>query len=1079
MNSSRIELKKNINISKKLPIIKKIIPIRTIIDHSSPSNRSISNARSILYFYYPKKQPNIVLKNNIKTTLYKVNDYLAMTHKDVFNFSPINSLNKTRNKNEGLYLKKNRSDIGQDKNTIYYLYHNNSTGDFNSTTSTNQNSKINKINFQQNNLFNRSVNSLFNDSSTNNHNKIKNIKYFPNKYEERIHKINDFKLNIIKNSKYFKKTKYINGIKNKIMINQKNINKSLSTKNLSLEKTCNTSNRRKYNDIQVEKLLLKQKNNSEFYQQNNNEDKISRKADEIGEKVEPTKLNNAIFYDFIPIILQHMKQKEILGEIKNDSNHNERLYNNIKSIYKDNSKELTKSIDLLKSKTKNDLLENPIIQYLFLERTLNNIKHNVDFVDIKNRKEFEQKVLKIMGDEYSKIKDTQNINDIHDFETCGYEFDPKLFIFLKQLQRKKELLEYEKMNKDINKKIETRMPIRLINKNQKEFFTTNKIDFKTDDNIKSEITTGITSGGILHKIMMSGVGISNKIRSFEGLKDGSKDRKRISFPFTKKKFSPMNMLIHNNIKNDKKKDIYKNLESVNEITEHEKNEKKNIDINNYLEEFRKKLNQEKQDINISVEKHELIEEEKKDKNSNILEDKDKEKYNSNINKSKMDLEDVTHIINDIQTKDKIKKRHGDNNIKMYSIKKKKLKKKSKVELTEKQEKQEKVSVPPINLDLINSGITPDQPLQEEKKVEEPKKPMIKNKFDYERYKNEKIRQNERNRRAKSIILAELKIEDAKNILNKKKTMFSELFNKSIYKKDSFDDRYNVEKKFEKKKRKDEDKNDEDEDEEDNIIERLRKLREKKSEEEEEDESGSLFSSENDDEFSDNFDLSKDMENNDILKKKWMENSPKFKNRIISKKKRRNAVSVDSLEKLNNLYKKDKIEDLNDKINRLYYSLDKKRKDKKNKKNKKKKPFSFKRVNLKSIIAIEAQKKIYLNRIKDDIKYKIREGRYHLIELDNFKIFEEAMNKFKLKNAVDQRKVKIYVKLVEKYLTYYQNDLDNREKEKIDEDRINKFLRNLNQEIYVTLPYIKDVKGRYCHSVDYFKQLQELSELHDF
>ena len=90
-----------------------------------------------------------------------------------------------------------------------------------------------------------------------------------------------------------------------------------------------------------------------------------------------------------------------------------------------------------------------------------------------------------------------------------------------------------------------------------------------------------------------------------------------------------------------------------------------------------------------------------------------------------------------------------------------------------------------------------------------------------------------------------------------------------------------------------------------------------------------------------------------------------------------------------------------------------------------------------------------------------------------------MNKFKLKNAVDQRKVKIYVKLVEKYLTYYQNDLDNREKEKIDEDRINKFLRNLNQEIYGTLPYIKDVKGRYCHSVDYFKQLQELSELHDF
>jgi hypothetical protein len=50
---------------------------------------------------------------------------------------------------------------------------------------------------------------------------------------------------------------------------------------------------------------------------------------------------------------------------------------------------------------------------------------------------------------------------------------------------------------------------------------------------------------------------------------------------------------------------------------------------------------------------------------------------------------------------------------------------------------------------------------------------------------------------------------------------------------------------------------------------------------------------------------------------------------------------------------------------------------------------------------------------------------------------------------------------------------------MDEDRINKFLRNLNQEIYVTLPYVKEVKGRNCHSVDYFKELQELSELHGF
>ena len=103
----------------------------------------------------------------------------------------------------------------------------------------------------------------------------------------------------------------------------------------------------------------------------------------------------------------------------------------------------------------------------------------------------------------------------------------------------------------------------------------------------------------------------------------------------------------------------------------------------------------------------------------------------------------------------------------------------------------------------------------------------------------------------------------------------------------------------------------------------------------------------------------------------------------------------------------------------------------------------------------------------------------MIEMDNFRNFEEAMNKFKLKNAKDNRKVKLYINLVEKYLHFYQIELDKKEKEKIDEDRINRFLRNLNKEVYETLTYIRDVKGRYCRSVVYFKELQELSEYHGF
>ena len=54
------------------------------------------------------------------------------------------------------------------------------------------------------------------------------------------------------------------------------------------------------------------------------------------------------------------------------------------------------------------------------------------------------------------------------------------------------------------------------------------------------------------------------------------------------------------------------------------------------------------------------------------------------------------------------------------------------------------------------------------------------------------------------------------------------------------------------------------------------------------------------------------------------------------------------------------------------------------------------------------------------------------------------------------------------------ELDKKRKT-MDEDRINKIIRNLNEEIYINLPNVKYVKGRHCHSVDNFKELQELSK----
>ena len=383
-------------------------------------------------------------------------------------------------------------------------------------------------------------------------------------------------------------------------------------------------------------------------------------------------------------------------------------------------------------------------------------------------------------------------------------------------------------------------------------------------------------------------------------------------------------------------------------------------------------------------------------------------------------------------------------------------------------------MPKIDFDLIKSTII--IPKQEEIKKEEPKK-EIKSKFDYERYKKEKIKEIELDKKSKSKIFDALKKQDVKRPIQKKNSMLNEIFYSSNYNDNKSDDIGKF-KKFEKIKKIEEKKNEGEREEGEDIITQLKKLKKKEKENEEGEQSESIFSS--DDEEMEELDMSKDMENNgDIMKKKWMDNSPKFKNRIIDFNRRRMGISNESHEMFDELIKNEKIESLNDKMKKLYDKIDKKRKSVDSKKKRKKRIYTFVGVDLSSIQEIEKKKKIFLNRIKEDIKYKINEGKYHMIEMDNFKNFEEAMNKFKLKSSSDEKKVKLYINLVEKYLHFYQTDLDKKEKEKMDEDRINRFIRNLKQEIYITLPYVKEVQGRYCHSVDYFKELQELSEYHGF
>jgi len=143
------DIPKNKNRSNKLPNIYKIAPIRTIFDHSSPSQNILSNQNQI---YFNPKKSQIFRDKNIKTKLYRVNDYLSMTNKGINQFSSFNTLNMNkRNQREShiLKIKNNRSDIKTDivNKPFNHFYRNNSTGSFNFNNSTH-------YNFKKLNLFN-------------------------------------------------------------------------------------------------------------------------------------------------------------------------------------------------------------------------------------------------------------------------------------------------------------------------------------------------------------------------------------------------------------------------------------------------------------------------------------------------------------------------------------------------------------------------------------------------------------------------------------------------------------------------------------------------------------------------------------------------------------------------------------------------------------------------------------------------------------------------------------------------------------------------------------------------------------
>ena len=133
-------------------------------------------------------------------------------------------------------------------------------------------------------------------------------------------------------------------------------------------------------------------------------------------------------------------------------------------------------------------------------------------------------------------------------------------------------------------------------------------------------------------------------------------------------------------------------------------------------------------------------------------------------------------------------------------------------------------------------------------------------------------------------------------------------------------------------------------------------------------------------------------------------------------------------------------------------------------------FTFAGVDENDLNEIEKRKQVNLNRLKEEIKYKIIQGRFHMVDMYNYQSFSKAIMEIdftKYKN--NRKKLHEYIRAIEKYFQLFYNELLNREKQSNDEKRINKFLNNLKEEIGETIPLVTSYKGYFCRSIDLNKE----------
>jgi len=1119
-------------------MFQKRIEVHNINDNKSfsiyndKSNSSISNLK-LKYnpnYISPKKplliasksQTNILLasKKHIKISFNKYHQYIKNieANKNNENNRPL-SLHFNKKINKNILINNNRGEIQNDysimakQKSFYDKYTSNSISQTNRTMFLNYNNynlnprqrRLNKLNIGINSQSTKNSSLMVNYKSNNYNNDDTSLfTKLQNSNTTATYNKNTAPLTLkkLKNSKFFYKTKYVTGFKNK---NIKNIkNSSLSTYNISFNP--DEKNEALYNTINaiIKNKLINKMKITESEESHNNI--IKSKLNMNKKSLKSNNLDNiekAQYLDFLPVLLNHMRQKQIMDDIYGE--YNIYLSNISKSTFNSNSA----------NKKNNNLEINkfPKIKYLFLENVINNLKHMVKFINVKNNEELEQNVINIIRNEYSKLKQENNeIEDLKDFLTYGYEYIPKHILYNKLPSLEERGLQTSKLfyNSNNNK-----------NSNKQRIFFVNELKEKNQISLRDNSHEKISS----MKNIYVNHGLVSKKKSFAKMEIKSRNNNNELREDLNSIFSSYNIndqkqktLDSFKIKSNKSKEKEKgkknkpkfvkiNLkgnkinENINDISSIKLNSSDNK-INETLFPStigQKETTKEKMESNKETNEEKVVDNQNKEIKEQ-KEEKKEEKINENINnvpppppeeKKENNITNVAIPENKETNKENVNNDNNDDNNKQNEINIKDNKdintviNNQEIQKDEPQKEEEKKDGNVNNINNIKekeedskSNISEKSKEEEEKKLKEEEEKKAKEeeeKKDILEEEEELLESNKNSKKHKKAHLKKKKIDKFLEGIENTLIALNQIRKHAKKKSNKYKPIYN-ELMYHHRNPNDDNENDEEDEEESQIHSELNNSENKEQSE-----------------VMKNSLENKDLEEKEItvssLSNNSIESEPeefvKLKKTILTKTKkqafdeekrknyyrRRDALINPSIEVFKQAVKSQKMVELNNKMKKIYDDIHKEKKREENKGRKRKiYMFSFTGVDPSNIDEIEKRKKVNLNRLKEDIKYKILQGKYHVVELDNFQNFSRAVmaiNFSKYKNNL--KKLSEFMHSMEKYFQLFYNELINREKQNNDEKRINKFLVNLKEEVGETIPYVTNYKGKFCRSTDLNKE----------